>query len=441
MKKITLLITLMITSLGFSQSLPINFSNILDNNFVSNGSTFSADFSPTDPTNPVGKIVGGTGQYNSLISLDLGTYIDMTTSSKTFTFQWYNTEAIAMTGLFQINKEASGGMSIEHQFTTTPTIGWQTITIDFSTATNSYPNAGLPVVFGQYAGISIFTNFGLTPGYSSTYYIDDIAGAANGIVVPGQAAPLVAAPIPPARNAADVLSIFSDAYTNIPITTWQTSWCDSTFSDITISGNNVKKINFTNFLGVQLANFENASAFTNFHMDYWLPSVGIGAVLNPKLSNHTGGGGETNALIYTNPVSITGQWVSIDVPLSSLTPQPNSNLDALNQFLISSGGGSAGPSIAYIDNIYLYKGTALGTANFQTSNVKLYPNPVTNTLNIEANSAIQKVTVYNLIGQEVITVSPKTNATTLQTSSLQKGVYMVTTEIDGKISTSKVVKE
>jgi hypothetical protein len=29
----------------------------------------------------------------------------------------------------------------------------------------------------------------------------------------------------------------------------------------------------------------------------------------------------------------------------------------------------------------------------------------------------------------------------LQTNELQKGVYMVTTEIDGKVSTSKVVKE
>jgi hypothetical protein len=37
--------------------------------------------------------------------------------------------------------------------------------------------------------------------------------------------------------------------------------------------------------------------------------------------------------------------------------------------------------------------------------------------------------------------SPKSNTATLQTNELQKGVYMVTTEIDGKVSTSKVVKE
>jgi hypothetical protein len=37
--------------------------------------------------------------------------------------------------------------------------------------------------------------------------------------------------------------------------------------------------------------------------------------------------------------------------------------------------------------------------------------------------------------------SPKSNAATLQTGSLQKGVYMVKTEIDGNVSTNKIIKE
>ena len=71
----------------------------------------------------------------------------------------------------------------------------------------------------------------------------------------------------------------------------------------------------------------------------------------------------------------------------------------------------------------------------------MYPNPVQNTLTIEANSEIQRVSVYNVLGQEVLSRSPKSNSTTLQTNDLQKGVYMVTTEIDGNISSSKIVKE
>jgi hypothetical protein len=71
----------------------------------------------------------------------------------------------------------------------------------------------------------------------------------------------------------------------------------------------------------------------------------------------------------------------------------------------------------------------------------MYPNPVKNTLTIEANSNIQKVSIYNVLGQEVMAKSPKSNSTTLQTSALQKGVYMVKTEIDGNVSMRKIVKE
>jgi hypothetical protein len=62
-------------------------------------------------------------------------------------------------------------------------------------------------------------------------------------------------------------------------------------------------------------------------------------------------------------------------------------------------------------------------------------------LTIEANSEIQRVAVYNILDQEVLKASPKSSSITLQTNELQKGVYMVTTEINGKLSTSKVVKE
>ena len=95
----------------------------------------------------------------------------------------------------------------------------------------------------------------------------------------------------------------------------------------------------------------------------------------------------------------------------------------------------------YVDNIYLYKGTALATEKFETSNVKMYPNPVKNTLTIEANSTIDKIAVYSILGQEVISKSPKSSSTTLQTSALQKGTYIVKSTIEGKTATSKFIKE
>ena len=85
--------------------------------------------------------------------------------------------------------------------------------------------------------------------------------------------------------------------------------------------------------------------------------------------------------------------------------------------------------------------TSLSIAKFDKSNIKMYPNPTKNTLTIEANSTIQKISVYNILGQEVMAMSPKNNSATLQTSALQKGVYMLKTDLNGNIYTSKIIKE
>ena len=75
------------------------------------------------------------------------------------------------------------------------------------------------------------------------------------------------------------------------------------------------------------------------------------------------------------------------------------------------------------------------------NSVKLYPNPATNVLNIESTSMIEKVSVYNLLGQEVISQTPNSVLVTLDVASLQVGVYVVKTSIDGNITSTRFIKE
>ncbi len=167
-------------------------------------------------------------------------------------------------------------------------------------------------------------------------------------------APTVAAPIPPTRNAADVVSLFSDAYSNITIDTWSAAWDDSDIEDITVDGNNTKKISFTNFIGVdfQSSRFD-ATSMTHFHIDFWTNETNFdGKVFNSKFSNWSGGTGETSAVELninagTTPPLASGQWVSVDLALDSAI---NPTRDDLVQFLITSNLG-----VVYVDNIYLYK--------------------------------------------------------------------------------------
>jgi hypothetical protein len=83
--------------------------------------------------------------------------------------------------------------------------------------------------------------------------------------------------------------------------------------------------------------------------------------------------------------------------------------------------------------------TTLGVKNFTLSNIAMYPNPVSNELTIEAKNTIQKVEVFNLLGQQVLSINPKANSAKIQTSSLSKGVYVITATIDDVVSSSKFI--
>ena len=138
---------------------------------------------------------------------------------------------------FNLMVKKDGGNPIEMRFTTDGNIGWETITLDFNDAKNGHPNGDAPVVYGQYATVNVFSNFGDTG--SSTYYIDAIRGAANGAAVgsdsgtdpdpdtdPDPGTGLIAAPTPN-KAPADVISVYSDAYTSIA-TTLNPDWGQQT---------------------------------------------------------------------------------------------------------------------------------------------------------------------------------------------------------------------
>lgn len=246
--------------------------------------------------------------------------------------------------------------------------------------------------------------------------------------------PTTAAPTPPNRNSSDVISLYSGSYTNVP-SNFDAGWCGAgSVQEISFGGNPTMAWKGNGCQGIDLNTGINASSFTNLHVDVYIEAGTnlTSSVFNLKFVQQPGGGAlEINFNISSTPALVAGGWLQIDVPV---------NLSAFTNFKEFGITSNVNNKLWY-DNLYVYKGTALGTEKFETSSVKMYPNPVKNTLTIEANANIDTVSVYNILGQEVLKSSPKSNTATLQTNELQKGVYMVTTEIEGKLSTSKVVKE
>ncbi len=252
--------------------------------------------------------------------------------------------------------------------------------------------------------------------------------------------PNAAAPTPPARPAADVISLFSNAYANVPVDAWSATWDDSSISDIQVSGNDTKKINFTNFLGIDFSaagHHLDLTNFTRFHMDIWIDSSVdlVGKVFNLKLSQWGGTTAEVSALELplntgTTPALVKGQWLSIDVPLTAWSN--NANRNDIAQFVITSNI----PTV-YFDNLYFHKATlGVNDVSANTKNVKMYPNPVNSGDDVMFLGKVKQIEFYTTSGQKVKTaISDKVN-----TRGLEKGLYIVKiVNQDGTTESSKLL--
>ena len=80
----------------------------------------------------------------------------------------------------------------------------------------------------------------------------------------------------------------------------------------------------------------------------------------------------------------------------------------------------------------------LQTPVFTADQVKVYPNPTTNVLNISTNQQLKKVEVYNQIGQLVY---QSDEVTTMNTSNFSNGIYFLRiTDFYDQVITKKIVK-
>jgi hypothetical protein len=162
--------------------------------------------------------------------------------------------------------------------------------------------------------------------------------------------PISAAPTPTLAQS-NVISLFSGAYTNVPVDTWRTSWSAATLTDVLISGNATKKYSSLNYVGIEtVANQINVSSMTHFHVDYWTPNM---TAFRVKLvdfganASFAGGDDVEHELSFAPTQS---GWNTLDIPLSNFAGLITRNHIA--QLIFS--GNPSGQGTVYIDNIYFH---------------------------------------------------------------------------------------
>ncbi|MGB1309164.1 MAG: T9SS type A sorting domain-containing protein [Oceanihabitans sp.] len=69
-----------------------------------------------------------------------------------------------------------------------------------------------------------------------------------------------------------------------------------------------------------------------------------------------------------------------------------------------------------------------------------YPNPVNNALSLKAQKDIENVSVYNMLGQEVLRTAPNAVNTEVNMSALQSGAYFVKVTIGNATETVRIIK-
>ena len=394
--------------------------------------TVVADPAANGTNGDVMKIVtstAGESWQNSQLFFQ-GDYLDLTTTDKVVTVDVYSDVATSI--LAKVATPLSGAAESATDAAHTGS-GWETLTFDFSVPKDN--TAAANGVFGRILFFPLWNGAGWDPAAVTTTHYDNIKGIGYTGTPPEDPAPTDAPATPPTFNANNVISIYSDAYTAATGIN-NVSWDDSAFEEVSIAGNNVLKISGTNFLGIDLDAYLDATNMTHLHMDYWIATDWeSGQILNPKLSNHAAQAGETSAIDITNTIGSQAEiqnWQSKDFALDG-------DRESIKQFLITEAGFT---DLYYLDNVYLY---VEGTAGLEDNNiidVSVYPNPSNSIWNFRTgNTVITSVEVFNLLGKRVVLQNNNSANVAISTQGLTSGIYIARITTEQGTKSVKLIKE
>jgi hypothetical protein len=226
---------------------------------------------------------------------------------------------------------------------------WEELTFNFSSFINP------PASEGQLDQVIVFPDFDLGGRtQDNIIYFDDITFSDNGSA---PTEPTVAAPTP-TQDAANVISLFSGAYTNVTVDTWRTDWSSATLEDVTIAGNATKKYSALDFVGIEtVTNQLDVSEMDFFHIDIWSPNFTLFGIklVDFGANGAFGGGDDVEHQVNINaPAQAT--WVSLDIPLSDFTGLTTTSHIA--QYILV--GQPTGATTVYVDNVFFYKEDVVG---------------------------------------------------------------------------------
>ena len=239
----------------------------------------------------------------------------------------------------------------------------------------------------------------------------------------------------PTAAAGDVISLFSDVYTDVPVDTWNTEWSDATFEDTDVAGNPTKLYTNLGFNGIEtIGTPVDASEMEFLNMDIWSPNMNE---IKIKLVDFLGDGfdgpnGDTEAELG---VAVNqGEWQTITIALADFTAAGMSAVSDLSQYIISSD--PFGTGTVYIDNVYFSKMSSSAEDVEETVKVTVYPNPANLDGTLYLSESAKTIEILSLQGQ----LMRRSSASSIELRDIAAGSYIVRiTTKDNEQQISKIV--
>ena len=228
--------------------------------------------------------------------------------------------------------------------------GWETVVFNLSADYN-----------GLFDRIVFIMDYGVVNDAVANHYMDNIRVSAPAETTGGgggeESAP-TEGPTAPTADAADVVSIFSDSYTDVTVDTWQTGWSNvGAYEEVDLGGNTVKKYSDLTFVGIETVSAQvDASGMTHFNLDMWSANVTefkIKLVDFGATGGYSGDGGDGQGDDvedeYTISTPAQGEWVTVSLSLAEAFPGLTTTGNIAQLILSAAPGGEAD---VYIDNAY-----------------------------------------------------------------------------------------
>jgi hypothetical protein len=403
--------------------LPFTFSN--ENELFFGGECVtSLTTDPNDASNAVMQVIGsGVNFDNAQKSLAAVNLSDDTKNTISFRIKPMNGSGSG-NHLLKFEQGTGGPATVELPFTTTGT-EWQNIELDYGSGLGSYPF------------IVIFTDF--NNNAFDTYLIDDIKlGESTGSTLTQMSLPVT----------------FEDPTVNYGLIGFGGADDSTLVEDPTDASNTVAKVIKSNtaetWAGTTLSakspkafssNIPFTSTETKVSVRVWSPNAGIKVRLKVEDKNDVTRSCETDATVTTAAgwQNLVFNFANQAQGTAALNLSYSYNMASIF-FNYGVNGATAGEKTYYFDDM-VFGDADLAIQSFATTNVKMYPNPATDNVTINALNTIENVSFFNILGQEVLNVNPKSNSVNINVSELSKGIYIVKLVSEGKNATSKFIKE